>query len=214
MSKKEFEKVTSDNSSLIHPTLFHFGVETRHLERMIDWYAKVVGMVTIYSTSNIRGSEDGMSAAFVSNDKANHRMAIISLPQLQEDSDKKTHVKLQHVAFEYSAIDHLLNSYTRIKEIGIKPVVTTDHGPTIAFYYKDLDGNSVELFVDNFGNWDNSREFVKSSPDFHKNPMGTFVDADKLVAARQAGMSFAELHRRAYAGEFPPSRPMDLNDLI
>jgi hypothetical protein len=44
--------------------------------------------------------------------------------------------------------------------------------------------------------------------------MGTFVDADKLVAARQAGMSFAELHRRAYAGEFPPSRPMDLNDLI
>lgn len=78
MSKKEFEKVTSDNSSLIHPTLLHFGVETRHLERMIDWYAKVVGMVTIYSTSNIRGSEDGMSAAFVSNDKANHRMAIIS----------------------------------------------------------------------------------------------------------------------------------------
>ena len=214
MSKEEFEKVTSDNSSLIHPTLHHIGVETRRLERMIDWYAKVVGMMTIYSTSNTRGSEDGMSAAFVSNDKANHRMAIISLPQLQEDTDKKTHVKLQHVAFEYSAIDDLLNSYTRNKEIGIEPVVTTDHGPTIAFYYKDPDGNSVELFVDNFGNWDKSREFVKSSPDFHKNPMGTFIDADKLVAARQAGMSFAELHRRAYAGEFPPSRPMDLNDLI
>lgn len=24
----------------------------------------------------------------------------------------------------------------------------------------------------------------------HKNPMGTFLDAEKLVAARQAGMSF------------------------
>ena len=43
---------------------------------------------------------------------------------------------------------------------------------------------------------------------------GTFVEVEKLVAARKAGMSFAELHRRAYAGEFPPSRPMDLNDLI
>ncbi len=55
---------------------------------------------------------------------------------------------------------------------------------------------------------------MRTSPDFHKNPMGTFVDADKLVAAHQAGMSFAELHRRAYAGEFPPSRPMDLRILM
>ncbi len=50
---------------------------------------------------------------------------------------------------------------------------------------------------------------MRTSPEFHKNGIGTLVDADKLVAARQAGMSFAELHRRAYAGEFPPSRPMD-----
>jgi len=52
----------SENSSIIHPTLHHFGVETRHLERMIDWYAKVVGMVTIYQASNAWGSEAGVSA--------------------------------------------------------------------------------------------------------------------------------------------------------
>jgi catechol 2,3-dioxygenase len=44
--------------------------------------------------------------------------------------------------------------------------------------------------------------------------MGTFVDADKLVAACQGGMSLTELHRRAYAGEFQPSRPMNPDDLI
>jgi hypothetical protein len=43
-------------------------------------------------------------------------MAIISLPELQEDTDKKAHLKLQHVAFEYATIDDLLSSYTRIKE--------------------------------------------------------------------------------------------------
>jgi catechol 2,3-dioxygenase len=207
----------SENSSIIHPTLHHFGVETRHLERMIDWYAKVVGMVTIYQASNAWGSEAGVSAgaAFVSNDRANHRMAIFSLPELKEDTDKHAHAKLQHVAFEYATIDDLLNTYTRLKGLVIEPVLTTDHGPTIAFYYEDPDGNIVELFVDNFGDWDKSREYVRTSPDFHKNPMGgTFVDADKLVVARQAGMSFAELHRRAYAGEFPPSRPMDLRILM
>jgi catechol 2,3-dioxygenase len=183
---------------------------------MVDWYAKVVGMVPIYSTSNSWGVEAGVSAgaAFVTNDRAHHRMAIASLPELQEDTDKKAHVKLQHVAFEYATIDDLLTSYVRIKGLGIEPILTTDHGPTIAFYYQDPDGNSVELFVDNFGDWDKSRGYTRSSPDFHKNPMGTFVDADKLVAARQAGMSFAELHRRAYAGEFPPSRPMNPRDLM
>ena len=91
---------TSDNSSIIRPTLHHFGVATSHLERMVEWYSKVLGMVTVYSTSN--ASEAGVSAglAFVSNDKANHRLAIISLPELKDDADKKGHVKLQHVTFE------------------------------------------------------------------------------------------------------------------
>ena len=144
-----------------------------------------------------------MSAAFVSNDRANHRMAIFATPELKEDTDKQAHAKLQHVAFEYATIDELLNTYTRLKGLVIEPVLTADHGPTIAFYYEDPDGNIVELFVDNFGDWDQSREYLRTYT------MGTLVDADKLVAARQAGMSFTELHRRAYAGEFPPSRPMD-----
>ena len=201
----------SESSSIIHPTLHHFGVETRHLERMLDWYAKVVGMVTIRSTANPWGSEADMtmSAAFVSNDRANHRIALFATPELKEDTDKHAHTKLQHVAFEYATIDDLLNTYTRLKGLLIEPVLTVDHGPTISFYYEDPDGNSVELFFDNFGDWDKSREYMRTSPEFRKNAMGTFVDADKLVAARQAGMSLAELHRRAYAGEFPPARPMN-----
>jgi catechol 2,3-dioxygenase len=136
---------TSRNSSIIRPTLHHFGVETRQLERMVGWYAKVVGMDTIYSTSNAGGSDPSgpVGAAFVSNDRAHHRIAILSLPELQEDADKKTHVKFQHVAFEYATIEDLLNSYLRIKKLGIEPILTTDHGPTIAFYYKDPDKSSV-----------------------------------------------------------------------
>jgi catechol 2,3-dioxygenase-like lactoylglutathione lyase family enzyme len=97
---------TSDNSSIIRPTLHHFGVTTSHLERMVEWYSKVLGMVTIYSTSNALESEAGVSPGltFVSNDKANHRLAIISLPQLKDDADKKGHVKLQHSSMPRSTI--------------------------------------------------------------------------------------------------------------
>lgn len=71
------------------------------------------------------------------------------------------------------------------------------------------DRNSVGVFADTFRDWDQSRQFTQSSPESYENPMGTPVDADQLVAARQAGIPVAELHRLAYAGKFQPVRPID-----
>ena len=51
---------------------------------------------------------------------------------------------------------------------------------------------------------------MTTSPEFAANPIGAPVDADRLVEARAAGVSPEEIHRRAYAGEFPPRKPLDL----
>ena len=77
-------------------------------------------------------------------------------------------------------------------------------------YYVDPDGNSVELQVDNFGDWGRSTDFMRSAPEFAADPIGTPIDPDAYLAAHEAGTSFEELHRRAYAGEFRPSGPIDL----
>jgi catechol 2,3-dioxygenase len=105
----------SEKGALIRPTLHHFGLTTAHLEEMLDWYAKVLGMITNFQSS--WGMETGASAglAFVSNDRAHHRMALISSLGLRDDTDKQTHVKIQHVAFEYATIDDLLHSWERLK---------------------------------------------------------------------------------------------------
>lgn len=39
--------------------------------------------------------------------------------------------------------------------------------------------------------------------------MGTLVDPDQMISAHKAGMSFEEVHRRAYGGEFLPSAHVD-----
>jgi catechol 2,3-dioxygenase len=203
----------SEKRALICPTLHHFGLATAHLEEMLDWYARVLGMTTNFQSSwETAGGTAGL--AFVSNDKAHHRLALVSSPALHDDTDKHTHVKIQHVAFEYATIDDLLNSWERLKGLGIEPVLTADHGPTIAFYYHDPDENLVELFIDTFGDWDASSAYVRTSPEFHRNSMGTYVDPEQVMAARKADATLAELHRRAYAGEFPPSRPMDPRVLL
>jgi catechol 2,3-dioxygenase len=196
---------TSELPVLIRPTFHHFGVITAHLEETLDWYAKVLGMMPVQSSRGL---------VFLSNDRAHHRPAVLSLPGTSDDPDSRPHAKLQHVAFEYATLDDLLTSWERLKGLGIEPVLAADHGPTTAFYYQDPDGNSIELFVDTFGDWDQSSEYMRTSPEFQRNPMGSFVDPEQMMAARKAGATAADLHRRAMAGEFPPPHPMDPHMLL
>jgi catechol-2,3-dioxygenase len=200
----------------IRPTLHHFGLMTANLEAMVGWYAEVLGMAPNHLSSTPLGAQTapGLRVAWVTNDGANHRIAIMELPGLTDDPQRSRHHRLQHVAFELPTIDDLLATHARLKGVGIEPVLTADHGATTAFYYQDPDRNSVELTVDNFGDWEKSSEYMRTSPDFAANPMGSYVDPDEMIAARAAGMSVNELHRRAYAGEFPPSKPMDPRALL
>jgi catechol-2,3-dioxygenase len=95
----------------------------------------------------------------------------------------------------------------RLNAGGITPAFCFDHGPTTSFYYRDPDGNHVELQTDN---WDNSRQsgvFVSTDPRFLEDPIGKPVDPAQLVQARQQGASPWELHVRSYAGELAPETP-------
>jgi catechol 2,3-dioxygenase len=197
----------SEQPALIRPALHHFGVITAHLEETLDWYAKVLGMTTVQASHGL---------VFLSNDRAHHRLAVLSLPGTRDTPTPHPHphAKLQHVAFEYATIDDLLTSWERLNGLGIEPVLAADHGATTAFYYQDPGGNSIELFVDNFGDWDASSEYLRTSPDFQRNPMGTFVDPAQMREAHKAGATAAELHQRARAGGFPPAHPMNPQILL
>ena len=127
-----------------------------------------------------------------------------------DDPDKLMHTGFHHSAFEYPSMGDLLDTYVRLKALGIEPHASLDHGLTTSLYYVDPDGNSVELQADNFGSWQESSEWMRTSPHFAANPIGMPIDPEQMVAARQAGASFAELHRRAYSGAFPPDSPLDL----
>ncbi len=55
-----------------------------------------------------------------------------------------------------------------------------------------------------------STEWMGTSDQFAKNPIGVFVDPSKMVTARAQGASVEKLHRRACAGEFLPKEPVDI----
>ena len=54
---------------------------------------------------------------------------------------------------------------------------------------------------DNFGDWEESGNFMRISAEFDAMAMGSYFDPEKMVAIRAAGATAGDIHRRAYAGE-------------
>ena len=187
-------------TTITTPSLHHVTLKTTRLQEMQTFYETTLGMEVIHS---------GPYGAWLSNDGANHRLALLIAPRLDEDADKLSHAGLHHTAYEYASIDDLLATYTRLKGEGIVPHACLDHGMTMSFYYVDPDGNSLELQFDEFGDWAHSKEFMRTEP-FAANPIGVSVDPDLIVAARARRAAVKSIHARAYAGEFTPDAPLDL----
>jgi catechol-2,3-dioxygenase len=190
------------DAAVIHPTFHHLNLKTTRLQEMIDWYSVVVG-------SDVTFQDD--VGAWLTNDAANHRIALLAFPGFVDDPEKDTRTGLHHSAFEYASFDELNASYLRLRDAGIEPAFCLDHGMTLSYYYADPDANHVELQIDAFGSWEASHEWMRTSPDFAANPIGVFVDPARIAEAAAGGTPFAEIHRRAMAGEFlPPEAPIDI----
>jgi catechol 2,3-dioxygenase len=195
----------------IHPKLHHIGLLTGNLQRMLDWYKAVLGMRPTNESDNPTGApadrRPPIRAAFLSNDDASHRIAMIEVAGLTADADHARHCRLQHAAFEFKTLDELLGTYVRLKALGIEPVLPVDEGAQIGFYYSDPDDNIVEINVCNYTERWAAIEHMQTSPDFARSPLGVQVDPDKMVAAHEAGATAWELHIRAWKGEFAPEKP-------
>jgi len=182
-------------NAAIRPKFHHFNLKTTRLQELIDWYSTLVGAEVTFQDAN---------GAWLTNDAANHRIALLSFPGFVDDPERETRTGMHHSAFEYDSFEDLNASYLRLRDAGIDPDICIDHGMTLSYYYKDPDGNRVELQIDVFGDWSASKEWMRTSPDFHANPIGVFVDPAKIADEAASGKTIEAIHSRALAGELSP----------
>jgi catechol 2,3-dioxygenase len=180
---------------MIKPALHHVNLMTTRLTEMIAWYGQVAGFEVAHLAP---------VGAWLTNDAANHRLALISLPGIVDDAAKEGHAGLHHIAFEYQSFSDMFDSYARLRDLGITPHFCLDHGLTTSMYYSDPDRNLVELQIDNFGDWAKSSHWMRTSPEFAANPIGVFFDPERVYQVYQAGRSADDIHRAAMAAEFVP----------
>lgn len=177
------------------PSLHHVTIKTCRLDEMVKWYALVVGTQVQFRNE---------TAAWTTNDDANHRIAFLAVPGLSDDADKMRHNGMHHCAFEYSSFDDLMSTFDRLRKAGLQPAFCLDHGMTISLYYKDPEGNFVELQSDNFSDWRLSGEYMRFSSEFAANPIGVFFDPARVYETFQTGTDFKTLQKAVRAGAFLP----------
>lgn len=191
-------EINHKKSPVIAPKFHHTTFLTLKLDEMVDWYEKVAGLTPVHYSKG---------AAWLTNDEANHRIALIAHPGIKKAVDKSTSAGMHHTAFEYGNLDQWLDNYTRLKDQGIVPFMSLDHGITMSMYYADPEGNGVEIQFDTFGDWAISKEWMWSSLEFAENPIGSWFDPDKIVEARAVGLGMTEIHANAREGKYIPENP-------
>jgi len=182
---------------MIKPKLHHVTFKTSRLDEMIAWYEVVLGVKVQFRDQ---------VAAWTTNDAANHRIAFLAVPGLSDDGQKIAHNGMHHCAFEYDSFDDLMTTFDRLRKAGIEPAFCLDHAITISLYYRDPEGNYVELQSDVFGDWAKSGDYMRTSADFAANPIGTFFDPARVHAALKSGADFKTLQKSIRAGDYLPEK--------
>jgi len=172
---------TLNVSQTVIPQQFaHCVLNTSRLEEMKAWYATVLGMRVVVESGPL---------CFMSYDGEHHRLALLHDPNLE--ARPQNSVGLNHFAYTLPDLGALLATYKRLKAEQILPWWCINHGPTTSMYFRDPDGNGIELQVDNF-----DKEAAKAwmvSTAFHENPLGVDYDPDRLVERFEAGDPIVEL---------------------
>lgn len=167
--------------------LAHVVFKTPQLEAMRDWYLTVTGAEIAYENGFI---------CFATFDEEHHRIAFLSAPQLEPVDEGLAGV--DHVAFTFSSLDGLIANYERLRALGIEPYWEVNHGPTTSLYYRDPDGNQVELQIDNFDTSDELDGWFRSGA-FDANPIGVTISFEQLIARYRDGEGLATLLARPEA---------------
>jgi catechol 2,3-dioxygenase len=117
--------------------LGHVNIYVRNVERSHKWYEDVLGLHT-YDYMPGR-------AAFMSADQEqSHEVALM---QLGDDAllQQKRQVGLNHMAWMMHTLDDLKEAYQRLKELNVPIDHVSDHGISIGIYFRDPDGNGIEV---------------------------------------------------------------------
>ena len=159
-----------DNDGMtLSAQLTHFGIHTSDLDRMVDFYTRVMGFVI----SDHGTGRSGARVVFMTQNPECHHQFVL----FDGKPADLSYNPVNQISYRLDSLDTLKDYRQALIKEGITEHRVTDHGNAWALYFKDPEGNPVELYVD--------------SPFYTPQPCGEPLDLDQAndeILARTEAM--------------------------
>lgn len=122
------------------PTIGHVHLKVADLDRSVAFYSDVIGLSVT--------QKYGASAAFLSFDGYHHHLGLNVWESRDGTPPPHGHTGLYHSAFLYPDRASLGQALERAIKAGVQLDGAADHGVSEAIYFRDPDGNGIEIYRD------------------------------------------------------------------
>ncbi len=116
--------------------LSHFGIHVTDIERMQDFYTRVMGLL-VMDRGTLR---DGPTLVFLSRDPDQHHQMVLVTGRPPGIDDNV----VNQISFKLATLADLKAMHARVREEGIKEFRIVTHGNAWSVYFADPEGNRVE----------------------------------------------------------------------
>ncbi len=117
--------------------LGHVNLYVRNAARAKDWYEDVLGL-------HVYDFRPGWAAFMSADTDKSHEVALMEVGE-NATLPQKGQVGLNHLAWMMESLDDLKTMYHRLKDKGVKIDRIVDHGLSLGIYFRDPDGNGLEV---------------------------------------------------------------------
>jgi catechol-2,3-dioxygenase len=120
----------------------HVGIYATHVERMVDFYTRVLRFVV---SDRGKTTYSGVDIVFMTRDPAEHHQFVIAAGRPADLSFNT----INQISFRVDSLQTLRELHGRLeREPGVKILGPVTHGNAVSLYFQDPEGNRVECLID------------------------------------------------------------------
>ena len=124
-------------------TFSHFGIFVHDLDRMVDFYTRVLGF-TVSDRGNLETPRGMMQLAFLTRDPREHHQIVMATGRPGELPFNS----VNQISFRMADFAGLREMHRRLEQEQVGELAPVSHGNALSVYFRDPEGNRIELFVD------------------------------------------------------------------
>ena len=121
----------------------HFGFFVRDLERMADFYARVLGFA-ISDRGELDTPHGKVGLVFLTRDPKDHHQIVLASGR----PDSVPFNPINQISFRVQDFAGLRELHRAIQREPVSEISPVSHGNALSVYFRDPEGNRIELFVD------------------------------------------------------------------